>query len=142
MFGGWDDDVISGLMLAGEGGDDDDLDYLNGGDGDDRLEIGARDVASGGAGSDQFVLGSWIRDDQGATLMDFDPGQDQMLIVYDDSDGADAPEVALRSSAERSGLTEVVLDGDVIAVMPEADAPALEAIVVLGESAAALAGAA
>ncbi len=142
LFGGWDDDVISGLMLAGDGGDGDDLDYLNGGDGDDRLEIGARDVASGGEGRDEFVPGSWIRDGQSAMLMDFDPGQDQMLIVYDDSDGADTPEVELRSSAELPGLTEVVLDGDVIAVMPDADAPEVEAIVVLGESAAALAGAA
>ncbi|WP_417742160.1 calcium-binding protein [Salipiger sp.] len=137
LFGGWDDDVISGLTPGEEG---DDLDYLNGGDGDDRIEIGARDVASGGAGQDQFVLGSWIRDDQSAMLMDFDPTQDQMLIVYDDSDGAGAPELALRSSAELPGLTEVVLDGDVIAVMPDADAPELDTIVVLGESAAALVG--
>lgn len=99
-------------------------------------------MASGGEGGDAFVLGAWIGAGAGATLMDFDPEEDQMLVVYDDSDGAPAPELALQRSADAPGLTEIRLGGALLAVLPDADVPPLEAIVLLGESAADLAGAA
>lgn len=142
LFGSWGGDLLSGVVRDGDGIDRDDADFLNGGDGDDTLEIGTGDVATGGEGADSFVLGRWVADGEAPTLMDFDRAEDRMLVFYDDSDGAAPPDLALRPSAETPGMTEILSDGAPLAIMPDADAPALDSIVLLGESAAAALGAA
>ena len=55
-------------------------------------------------------------------------------MVYPDTEGAALPELELRPSAEDPALTELVVDGAVVAVLPSEDAPALDAILLVGES--------
>lgn len=135
LFAGGGNDLLSGVLRDGVGTDTDALDYLNGSDGDDTLEIGAGDVATGGSGADRFALGDWIDEAEAAQLMDFDASEDQMLVIYDDSDDEAEPELELRDSDTVEGMVEIVLDGEVLATMPLADAPPLASIVLVGESA-------
>lgn len=133
LFGGWDDDAVIGILRDAEGVDIDSRDYLNGGDGDDTLTIGQDDIAHGGNGADSFVLGDWITG-EAATLSDFDATEDQLLVVYDDS-GLEQPELEFMADDDPD-LTQIVLDGQVLAVMPTADLPAIESIVLMGKSSA------
>ena len=136
LFGGWDDDLLIGVERGADGLDTDDMDYLNGGDGADTLAIGSGDVASGGDGADVLVLGEWIAADAPAQLMDFDAGEDQIVIVYDDSTGDGDPTLEIRVSAKDPGVTEILVDGAVLTTLPTADAPTAASIVLVGESAA------
>ena len=72
MHGGSGDDI-----LYDRG--DQDRDYLNGGEGDDRLIGGAGDVLNGGTGADTFVLG--MRD--AAIVEDFDANEDTIELTYE-----------------------------------------------------------
>ena len=119
--------------------DTDGRDFLNGGDGADTLEIGAGDVATGGEGADLFLLGDWIDGTEAATLMDFDPAEDQLMVLYQDIPGQPDPELSIRASAVSPGVVEILLDGEVLAELPEADAPTLDSIVLIAESSASLA---
>lgn len=70
-------------MLIGNWFDADEIagNFLNGGTGDDVLQLGAGDIASGGSGMDVFELALG----QGgplAQITDFDPGQDRLVVVY------------------------------------------------------------
>lgn len=136
LFGGWDNDLLSGVVRGVDGADMDGQDFLNGGDGDDTIGIGSGDVVHGGDGADVLVLGDWITGDA-SELADYDSGEDQLVIVYDDADGAGEPELEIRVSATDPAVTEIVMDGQVLTTMPTADAPAIESLVLIGESVAA-----
>ncbi len=140
LFGGWDNDLLSGVERDETGQDTDGRDYLNGGDGDDTIEIGAGDIVTGGDGEDVMILGDWAMGadiDEAAQLMDYDASEDQLVIVFDDSDEtAEEPEVTLQPSPDNPDVTEILLDGTVISTLPTTDAPPLEAIVLMGQSAA------
>ncbi|MFW2588883.1 calcium-binding protein [Sagittula sp. SSi028] len=133
LFGGWGDDLVVGVAPNVFGADMDGADYLNGGDGDDSLLAGSEDVLHGGAGADMMVLGHWITG-QGAALADFDSTEDQLVIVYDDSDAEADPELTTRASANDPEMSEIVLDGQVLAEMPTLDLPDPQAMVLVGES--------
>ena len=123
LQGGYGDDVLSGgagkdALFGGDGNDtlfgaDDDghnaVDFLNGGAGDDTLVAGGGDVVTGGEGADEFVLGT--RDDE-VTVMDFQPGQDKLLITWEDQE---SPEVTIETDAENENLTRVSVDGHEVA---------------------------
>ncbi len=101
LFGGAGDD----LLIARDAADDDAVvSYLNAGDGDDTLVAGSGDILTGGAGADVFVTGHWITSP--VTVMDFDPAEDQLVVVYDDA-AAGLPQIELRpdpAAADRLGL--------------------------------------
>lgn len=133
LFGGFEDDVLSGVVRGADGVDVDDRDFLNGGDGADTIGIGSGDVVTAGEGADVLVLGDWI-DDEAAGLLDFDESEDQLLIVYDDSDAGADPELEMRPSQDDPAMTEIVMDGTVLATLPTSEAPSLESVVLVAES--------
>ncbi|SDY72763.1 calcium-binding protein [Citreimonas salinaria] len=140
LMGGNGDDLLSGL----DEGEAPAVDYLNGHDGDDTLVAGRGDVVTGGAGADLIMLGEWLQPPNGgvedpgaAQLMDFDPAEDQIVILYDDSD-AGAPQVDMRPNDEDPTRTEILIDGAVVSVLATADAPALADLVLIGEAEAGL----
>ncbi|CUH78098.1 calcium-binding protein [Tropicibacter naphthalenivorans] len=135
LFGGWDNDLLNGVVRGADGTDIDQMDFLNGGDGDDTIGTGAGDIVSGGAGADVLVLGDWIVD-EAAELADFDNAEDQIVIVYDDTDGGPDPELEIRPMEGDPELTEILVDGVVLTVLPTEDAPTMDQIVLVGESAA------
>lgn len=114
LMGGAGDDTLFGFTPDADGRDIDGADFLNGGDGDDVLVLGSGDIATGGAGSDTFVLGPWIDPDDPAILTDFDPAEDRLSIAYD-AQGA-VPEVTTSYDADARGL-RVFLDGELVAFL-------------------------
>ncbi len=98
LFGGAGHDVITG-------GDDIDVDYLNGGAGDDHLTAGQFDKLSGGTGADTFVVAV----DAQAEVMDFDATEDVFQVLYS---GDNAPNLSLLETG--AGL-ELYADGEIVA---------------------------
>lgn len=132
VAGGYDDDVLQGGAghdtLDGNAGNDtlwgfdpdtpsdsQGSDFLNGGDGDDTLMIGAGDYAHGGMGADIFTLGDWIGDGSMAHITDYDPAEDDIVILYDATAHPD-PHVELITDDGSSDAT-VWLDGIPLAVI-------------------------
>ena len=70
LFGGAGDDIVYG-------DDDTDTDYLNGGQGNDQLQMGENDIASGGSGSDVFYHTTQFGM---AEVTDFDPNVDRIVL--------------------------------------------------------------
>ena len=120
LFGGDGDDQLDGTG-------DDATDFLNANDGNDRLNVGASDIATGGEGADQFVLDATDARSGASTLMDFDAAEDQLVILFDDTTGP-APEVTLIDSTDTPGMVEVQLDGQTVTTLPAATAPQVGAI--------------
>lgn len=133
LFGGFDNDLVNGVVRGETGEDIDDQDFLNGGDGDDTIAAGSGDIVTAGEGADTFVLGDWLTGDA-AQFMDYDNSEDQLVIVYDDSMGDEDPELDIRVSAENPDMTEVVVDGAVLATMASENAPSIDSVVLVGES--------
>ena len=102
------DDTLVGAFLAeaGEWGH-----YLNGGDGDDVLRIGGTDIATGGTGADRFEIGA-----PGAvgvaTIMDFDPEQDEIVVFYNAA--GPVPTITLAPGGLPEDVT-LLLDGQPLA---------------------------
>ncbi|MFN3825975.1 MAG: calcium-binding protein [Pseudorhodobacter sp.] len=88
---------------------DDEADFLNGGNGDDVLWLGANDHGHGGAGADQFRIGDWIGEGGFARIADFDPAEDEIVVVYDAVAHPD-PQVSLVEDGDGANVT-VLLDG-------------------------------
>ncbi|MFZ1480220.1 MAG: calcium-binding protein, partial [Paracoccaceae bacterium] len=83
--------------------------FLNGGDGDDTLTLGAGDHGTGGAGADDFILSQWLGEGGFATIADYQAGEDQIVVVYDPATHAD-PELTLAPVDGTSDVT-ILLDG-------------------------------
>jgi len=64
--------------------DDNDADILEGGDGDDILALGTSDTGTGGAGNDVFGLLENSGNAGPALLTDYDPSEDQLVILVRD----------------------------------------------------------
>lgn len=111
LFGGQGDDLIDGTEQAGDGSVPDDVDYLNGNDGDDTILAGTGDIVTGGAGADSIVLDSGHADD--VTLIDFLRGEDQLLVVFDTV--PDAADIALRPDPEDAELMLMEINGEIVA---------------------------
>ncbi|WP_412564639.1 calcium-binding protein [Thalassobius sp. MITS945101] len=106
LFGGWGNDTLTG---AG----DDVLDFLNGGGGDDQITFGSGDIVSSGAGADWMIAESATAS---AQVMDFDTGEDTLVLVYDDSAGP-APMLSVAPDAADPDDLIVFLDGEEVALL-------------------------
>ncbi|MEF3048008.1 calcium-binding protein [Pseudotabrizicola sp. L79] len=112
LDGGTGDDSLFG---TGDGADDGETDMLNGGAGDDVLTLGAGDWATGGDGSDSFVLTEIQAGDSPAQITDFLPGQDELVIEFDANDHPD-PAITITPVAGSSDVL-ITLDGVPLAVV-------------------------
>jgi len=99
LFGGSGDDRLIGS-------DDALRDFLNGGTGNDTLQMGADDWATGDEGHDEFAIASGA---SGATIEDFDPALDRIVVDYNPADHPD-PQLSLEPS-EVEGAVWLLLDG-------------------------------
>lgn len=113
LFGGDGNDTLTGVTPDGTTPEDD-IDYLNGGSGNDNITLGAGDIATGGNGADSFTLGDWLDADHQGRIMDFNTTEDSLAIFYDDSSGAN-PDITIQEDADVDGLHRVLLDGEVVA---------------------------
>jgi Ca2+-binding RTX toxin-like protein len=118
LVGGAGQDTLDGdagndtLVGAFFGDPDDWGNFLNGGEGDDVLRIGADDVATGGNGSDRFELSGEIPAGSSARITDFDADQDELVVVYDPS--FPVPVVTLAPGGLADEVA-VLVDGQAIA---------------------------
>ncbi|WP_208352199.1 calcium-binding protein [Pseudaestuariivita rosea] len=123
LAGSTGDDALSGgtgndLLLGQEGDDtligDAGVDTLDGGIGDDTLILGRSDTGTGGLGRDHFVLDAGQdQDGDVARLSDYSAGEDQITVVYDETQGE--PQITLADSIHEDGATDIILNGTVIA---------------------------
>ena len=125
LVGGQGSDTLDGDIgddwLSGLDGDNQDpaTDFLNGGAGNDQLVLGAGDYASGGEGEDEFILQSWPGETAVTQISDYNPSEDQLVIVYDATVHSDP---VLTIGPNDGGPGQVVyLDGAKIAVINGAE---------------------
>lgn len=90
LFGGAGNDVL-------DGGNDADRDFLNGGDGDDRLIARSDDFLTGGGGADTFVIPL----DANVVVDDYDATDDTIEVLYS---GTTAPTLVLEPQANGIAL--------------------------------------
>ncbi|CUH47393.1 calcium-binding protein [Ruegeria atlantica] len=109
LFGhfGDDDDVLTGE----DGENEDSVDFLNGGAGDDAIVAHSGDIVTGGEGADSIHLNP-EDDDDAVKVMDFEPGQDKLLISWE---GEEDPEINIEPDAENENLTRIMVDGQDVA---------------------------
>lgn len=88
-------------------GDDDSVDFLNGGQGDDSLHLGTGDYGNGGQGADLFTLQDFAPGAPLVQITDFDPAEDGLVVVYDAALHPD-PQLTVNSGG---GSTFLLLDG-------------------------------
>ena len=112
LDGSWGNDTLRGHV---DGHDDGDVDFLNGGAGEDVLVAGAGDYLSGGDGADRFQLGDWLEQGDSARILDYDPAQDQIEVVYDPKAHPD-PRLTLSPSGDQGDMA-LFLDGMPLAVV-------------------------
>jgi hypothetical protein len=117
LLGGAGNDRLDGTFAAGDSifgpYDEDRGDLLDGGDGDDVIIIGAQDIATGGAGQDRFVTGSFIEMAALAGhVTDFDPTQDVIEVMFD-PDATPDPVITVTNFADGSGAN-ILFNGEVI----------------------------
>lgn len=115
LFGGAGNDVIMGVSPV-DGSSDSDVDYLNGGGGDDLIVAGGGDIVTAGDGADTVVFGDWITDDAPASLMDYDASEDQLIMVWDLQTSPD-PEIEVVADDSVAGLSHILVDGVEIATV-------------------------
>lgn len=144
LSGGYGNDVLSGGAgqdtLDGCAGNDtlwgfddqdqsDGGDFLNGGTGDDVLMIGAGDFAHGGEGADDFVLGDWIGDGDVAHISDYNPNEDDIVVLFDAVAHPD-PHVELITEDGSDDAT-VLLDGIPLAVIANGAGLSVDALTLM-----------
>lgn len=136
VSGGFGDDLLDGgdgadTVEGGAGNDlltggaDRDEDFLNGGDGDDALNLFAGDWGNGGEGADVFQLQDHLPGDPVARITDFDPAQDHLVVFYD---AAEHPAPELTLTVDQAGVATLMLDGVPLAALTGAGLPDLAAI--------------
>jgi hypothetical protein len=70
-------------------------------------------------------------------IMEFDAEEEQLLVIFDDSNGDADPSLDLRVRADDPETTDILVDGVALASLPTAETPPLSSIVLVGESDAA-----
>jgi Ca2+-binding RTX toxin-like protein len=117
LFGGAGNDTLIGLAAGMDGdgpSDTDTADFLNGGGVDDLIIAGQDDVVHGGSGADQLVLGEWIT--QAASIIDFEPEEDSLLFIWDDSNAqSEPPDVVVQADPENEGQLQVWMGDQIVA---------------------------
>lgn len=104
LFGGTGHDAIHG--------DDDYVsDFLNGGTGSDSLFAGHQDVVTTGEGADQVFLAASDEAPVDVELVDFNPEEDRLAIIWSGSDGP--PSLSVTPSGMTENAQIVSLDGQV-----------------------------
>ena len=133
LFGGEGDDMLNGLDPEGTapGGD---VDYLHGGAGDDQIVAGQGAIVTTGEGADMVTLGSWLDADHQAEVMDFSTLEDSLVILYDDTSGAE-PDVAVEQDENDQTLHHVLVNGERIAAVHSMNGLGLEHITLLPQAA-------
>ncbi|MEL6690411.1 MAG: calcium-binding protein [Pseudomonadota bacterium] len=132
LFGGHGDDVVIGTMLDQEGADTDTADFLNGGDGNDSIYAGAGDTAHLGEGDDTLFVGDWAGENA-ALVKDFEVGEDKLVVIYDDSDGA-APVLQLVDDADFPDVTYLVVNGQSLLAVEDPGDLSLADVELVGKS--------
>lgn len=125
LLAAWEDDRLAGAegFAAAVYRPDDEVPVL---------AAGARDIAA--AGTEDVVVDA-CGGGAVAELHDFDPAEDRMVVVYDDSSGH-MPELELRPNAGSPDMTDLLVDGELVAVLPTADLPEPGEIVFMGHGVA------
>jgi Ca2+-binding RTX toxin-like protein len=118
IFGDRGDDWIDGTESGQDATEDtavDQQDFLNGG-GNDTLLAGAGDVVTLGLGQDTMILGSVNAGKTAANIIGFDRQLDKILITYPAA-AQEIPVVSLRPNEDNPALTQILVDGSVLATM-------------------------
>ncbi|MFC3613102.1 calcium-binding protein [Lutimaribacter marinistellae] len=110
LFGGFGNDLLRGNEDGPE------QDFLNGGSGLDTIVAGGGDVVSGGADADTILLGDWLAQDGPADIMDFESGEDTLLVLWDLTQSPD-PEVTIEEDADRPSLFHLHVGGEEVATL-------------------------
>ncbi|WP_298915544.1 hypothetical protein [uncultured Roseobacter sp.] len=115
IFGGLGSDVLNGIVDDPDTVgimDTDEGDYLNGGSGDDILILGEDDIAASGEGNDDFLLGDWITQGNGAEILDYEPEHDSLMLVWDDTSiSADEPDVTVDPDPDDPEVMHISMNG-------------------------------
>lgn len=99
--------LFANLGLTGE--DDGAVsDMLSGGAGNDTIFLGNADVARGGDGKDDFILGDWINEDSAAEITDFSAKDDMIIVAVQSLDAVVTTQIV-------DGVGQVLVDGAVVA---------------------------
>lgn len=136
LKGGAGNDLLHGVEVTAQGTqvrDAADPDFLNGGSGDDTVVAGMADIVSLGQGLDTVVLGHWVSGDEAVTITDFDPQEDHVLMVYDDSTGT-APEAHFVETPDTSGSYDLMVNDIRIATVLSDTMPPPSAVTLLPQS--------
>ena len=91
-------------------------DTLIGGAGDDLLFIGHNDLATGGPGSDGFVIGDWFGSGNAALVTDFGSTEDVIVVLLAD-DNADAEITITVADLESGNGRLILIDGVTAAII-------------------------
>lgn len=112
LDGGAGDDTLWGGTL---GQTDMAVDFLNGGGGNDTLHLGAGDIGTGGDGADAFVLDDIYPGGPMAEIGDYNPDEDQIVVMYDPTVHA-SPDLQVVQVPDSNDVT-LTLDGVEVAMV-------------------------
>ncbi|WP_103332164.1 calcium-binding protein [Pseudotabrizicola formosa] len=132
LMGGAGRDTLDGgaghdtLWGGSEGASDGAPDWLNGGAGDDLLALGPGDIGTGGEGADLFQLQEFGPGLPLAEIADYNPAEDQLVLIYDAS--LHSAPVLSAEPVEGSGDVTLMLDGVAVALIRNAPELDLEQI--------------
>lgn len=111
IFGSEGNDTLWGNEI---GQSDTEVDFLNGGAGDDALMLGVGDWGHGGEGADDFIVTDYGTNTDVVQITDFNPADDQLIFIYD-SALTQPPTAAVQTDG--FGNTQILLDGEVVAIL-------------------------
>ncbi len=119
IYGGSGNDYLSGMgfgLATGPTQGLDGVDTLLGGEGDDVLLMGTGDIGYGGMGSDSFRFDHTRPELAGpARVMDFDPAEDELELMYTPVTGAAPPLVRVDLGA--AGAWRVMVGEQVVGLI-------------------------
>lgn len=115
LAGGEGDDTIIGTAINEAGLEQEGRDHLYGEGGDDSIHVGAKDFVTGGTGADTFTVAAGIGIGEQAEIVDFEPSEDKLVLLWDDSLDAAPPELTLGAIEDAADMAQVLLDGVVVA---------------------------